>query len=299
MTFTILASALVCGLLARQWRLTPAGTPDLINAYIINIALPAMILQRVSALELNTTALVPVAFAWLIVIASAGAVLLAARRYDWSASITGALLLTVPLSNSAYLGLPLIGALLPPDALPYAIVYDQLGNFMALAIYGSLVMVAFDLTGRAPGTGDVIARILRFPPFIVTLIALVLPAQALPQWSSAPLTLLGATMGPAAMVIIGLQFELTVPSEVRRPLILGSALKLVLAPALVIGAAAGFDLRGPVVQASAMQAAMPPMITAGLLGMSVGFSKPLIVAMLGVATAASAFTLPIVYWVIT
>lgn len=297
-TFPLLAIALACGLVARRFRLASAGTPDLINAYIINIALPAMILQRVPALELNVAALVPVAFAWLVVLASAALVLLAARYYRWSAAITGALLLTVPLSNSAYLGLPLIGALFAADALPYAILYDQLGNFMALAIYGSIVIAAFELSGRRPSVLGIGRRILTFPPFIFLMIALALPAGALPAWSHGPLALLGASMGPCAMIIIGLQFELAVPTGLRRPLMVGCALKLVVAPALVVAAAMALGLRGPVTQASAMQAAMPPMITAGLLGMAAGFSKPLIVAMIGVATAASALTLPVVYWLV-
>ena len=298
MTFAVLAVALAVGLAARRFRLAPAGASDLINGYIIYVALPAMILQRVPALELNATALVPVAFAWLVILSSAALIALAARHYRWSKPVTGALLMTVPLSNTAYLGLPLIGALFAADAIPYAILYDQLGNFMALAIYGSIVIAVLEHAGRTPSVTGIARRIVRIPPFPVTVLALALPPGALPGWAADPLALLAASMGPCAMVIIGLQLELTVPGDVRRPLVIGSLVKLVLAPGLVLLVAGVFGLSGPAIQATVMQAAMPPMITAGLLGMAAGFSRPLIVAMIGVTTLASALTLPAAYWLV-
>ncbi len=38
------------------------------------------------------------------------------------------------------------------------------------------------------------------------------------------------------------------------------------------------------------------MITAGLLGIAAGFSRALIVAMIGLTTFASALSLPLVFW---
>lgn len=48
-------------------------------------------------------------------------------------------MLTVPLVNAGFVGIPLIEALLGTDAVPYAILYDQFGTFLALNTYGILV----------------------------------------------------------------------------------------------------------------------------------------------------------------
>jgi predicted permease len=52
------------------------------------------------------------------------------------------------------------------------------------------------------------------------------------------------------------------------------------------------------VTASVLQAAMPCMITAGLVGIAAGFSERLIVAMLSLSTALSVLTLGVLFWVL-
>src|SRR5690625_5558692 len=64
---------------------------------------------------------------------------LTARWLRWSRSVTGAMLLIVPLGNTSFMGIPLIEALLGTEALPYAILYDQFGTVIALNTYGVLV----------------------------------------------------------------------------------------------------------------------------------------------------------------
>ncbi len=291
MALTLLGAGLLAGLIVRRLRWFDAAAPDRINAFIIYLALPALILLRVPSLELERAALLVVGCAWLVILGSAALVLLAARALRWPREVTGALLLVVPLSNSAYLGLPLIDALLAPEALPYAILYDQLGNFMALAVYASVVIAMWGGHGPRPTASGVLRRVVSFPPFVAVLVALFLMPATLPDWAHGPLALLAATMGPLAMFIVGLQLELRVSRELRGPLVFATLARLLVAPLIVVAAAALLPLDGVAYHATLAQSAMPPMITAGLMGMAAGFSRPLIVAVLGVATLASAATL--------
>lgn len=293
--FAWLAAGFMAGVVARRVLPLPAAAPDAINTYIIYLALPAVILLRVPTLTLDANALVPVGMAWLVILGSAAAVLAIARRHGWPAEITGALLMVVPLSNSAYVGIPVIDAVTSGAATSYAILYDQLGSFVALSIYGSIVMAVFG-GSQEVSVASVIRRIALFPPFVVLLLALAMPPDVLPAAALSALEMLGYTMGPSAMFIVGLQLELTVVPALRRPLLIGLFLSLVFAPALALGAM--FTLGGgEAARAAALQAAMPPMITAALLAMAAGFSRPLTIAMVGLGSLCSLITVPLVVWI--
>ncbi|MEO1574408.1 MAG: AEC family transporter [Pseudomonadota bacterium] len=295
MMFAWLAAGFIAGLIARRAFTIPDAAPDAINTYIIYLALPAMILLRVPALEMNARALLPVGFAWLVVLGCAAVVLVLARAHRWPRDITGALLMVAPLSNSAYVGIPVTDALTAGSATPYAILYDQLGNFVALSVYGTLITVVFGQTERA-SVATIARRILLFPPFLTLLVALALGPGTLPPAVTVPLGWLGATMGPVAMFIVGVQLELTVPASLRRPLGYGLATCLVVAPGLALGAALVIGGGGEAARASILQAAMPPMITAALLAMAAGFSRRLTVAMVGIGSLISLLTVPLVAW---
>ncbi|MFK8013831.1 MAG: AEC family transporter [Gammaproteobacteria bacterium] len=296
MSLLLLALGFTAGLLMRRTKLNHPLAPDLINGTIINFALPAMILLRVPALDLTPEALTPVFLAWGVIATTALMVWTLSRRLQWSREVTGALLLVVPLSNSAYLGLPLISAIASDEIVGYAILYDQIGNFMAVAIYASVVIALLSRQAETPTVGSVVRRIVLFPPFLVTVLALLIRPDMLPGWAIGPLTLLGATMGPLAMLIVGLQLEWALPAALRQPLAIGASIKLVGAPLIATAAAMLIGSASAAGQASVLQAAMPSMITAGLLGIAAGFSRTLIVAMIGLTTLASALSLPLVFW---
>lgn len=293
--FSWLAAGFIAGLIARRALTIPDAAPDAINTYIIYLALPAMILLRVPALELDARALLPVGFSWLVVLGSAAVVLVLARVYRWSREVAGALLMVVPLSNSAYVGIPVTDALTGGTATPYAILYDQLGNFVALSVYGTLITAIYGQNERVSLT-RLARRILLFPPFLTLLVALALTPGSLPAAVTTPLGWLGATMGPAAMFIVGVQLDLTVPASLRKPLGYGVAITLVFAPGLALGAAMVLGGGGDAARAAILQAAMPPMITAALLAMAAGFSRRLTIAMVGIGSLCSLLTVPLVAW---
>lgn len=297
MTFVLLGIGFALGLLARQSRSLPTGTSDWINGFVMNIALPAMIVLRMHGLELNRTALVPIALAWCVILSSALLVIWLSRRLRWPPNVTGAMLLIVPLGNTAYLGLPLIDAFTDGAALPYAILYDQIGNFVGVAIYATVIVAIFSHHSANTSAIAVVKKILLFPPFVAAMIALALPAGALPAIALPPLKLLATTMGPMAMIIVGLQLELSVPPTLRRAVAAACCIKLVLAPLLVAVLALALNLRGPAVEGALLQSAMPPMITAGLIGMAAGFSRSLIIAVTGIASVLGIISLPLVFYI--
>jgi len=133
---------------------------------------------------------------------------------------------------------------------------------------------------------------------VLVIAATLMSDDKLPGWSLSPLKLLAASMGPLAAFSIGFSLQFKIPSSLKTPLTAGLILRLLVAPALVYSATQFFLLSGPAVTASVVQAAMPSMITAGLIGIAAGYSQKLIIAMLGVSTLLSLVTLSALFTVV-
>src|SRR3546814_10130577 len=73
----------------------------------------------------------------------------------------------------------MVEALLGEEELTRAIAFDQLGSFLGLAVYGSLIAAHYG--SSEGGVGPVALRLLRFPPFIAVLASIPLRWVELPR----------------------------------------------------------------------------------------------------------------------
>jgi malate permease and related proteins len=289
---------LLLGVAVGHLRLLPAGTGSLLDTLVIRLSLPGLILAVVPELELGAEVAVPVLVAWGSVAFLAVAVLVWSRLARWEPVTTGTLLLVVPLANTSFLGFPAVEALLGADHLPPAVVYDQLGSFLALSTYGAFVASRFG-AGPAPRVVDVLRRIVTFPPFVALVVALALRPVGVPAPVHEVAVQLGATVTPLAMLAVGLRLELD-RSGWRPGLMSGAlGLRLVVAPALALGAAAALDATGSVWTASVLETAMPPMVVAGVLASQAELDGALASRLVGVGVLVSMATLPAWAWSLT
>jgi malate permease and related proteins len=204
---------------------------------------------------------------------------------------TGTLLLVVPLANTSFLGFPAVEALLGADHLPPAVVYDQLGSFLGLATYGAVVASRYG-SGPQPRLGDVVRRVVTFPPFIALVVALALRPVGVPTPIHEVAVQLGATVTPLAMLAVGLRLHLG--REGWRPGVMVGALglRLLVAPALVLAVASLVGGTGPAWAASVLESAMPPMVIAGVLAAQADLDAALASRLVGVGVLVSMVTLP-------
>ena len=271
----------------------PTATGSLLNAVVIHVSLPALILLNLPKLTISGAALVPVVMPWLMLGLSAWAVAAIARARRWDRATTGCLLLLVPLGNTSFVGIPMVKALLGEWAVPFALLYDQLGSFPALAIYGSLIASTYG-SGEARPTVSAVARsVVVFPPFLAFVAALALRSWEYPEAVVAGLSVLAATLVPLVMIAVGFQMELRMGKEEAGRLGVGLAIKMVAAPlaALAICRAAGFS--GPAAEVAVFDAGMPPMVSAGALAIAAGLAPSLAAALVGFGIIASFITLPL------
>lgn len=283
---------LVAGVVAGRTGAVPDRTATVLDRVVIVLALPGLVLARVPELQLDAATLVPIGVAWGQLVVLAAVVALLARVLRWSPVVTGTMLLCVPLGNTSFLGFPAVEALLGPDHLPFAIVYDQLGSFLAVSTWGAFVAARWG-DGDAPTVAGVTRRIVTFPPFVALVVAVVARFTGLPGPVTEVAELLGATLTPLTMVAIGLR--LRVPDLGSLPTVAtGLGLRLVLAPAAVLGIAVLVGASGTAWEAATLEAAMPPMVTAGIIAIDAGLDERLAAALTGGGILVALATLPVV-----
>lgn len=290
----ILLLALCLGLgvaLAHHPRLPP-GTPAALNFWVVVVALPALILNQIPKLHFNAELLFPALAPWLVFGGAAVLFPWLGRRRGWSRGTVGALVLTCGLGNTAFMGLAMIESLRGPEALGPAVIADQLGSFVALAVGG--VIVAAIYSGEQPHARDVLQRLFTFAPFLALLVAFALRfIGSLPDVVDSVLQRISLTLTPLALFSVGLQLHFEGLRAKLPKILLGLSWKMALAPLLVFAASLLIGLRGPTAVAGILQCAMAPMVTAGILAGQHDLDPPLANLVVGVGTLLSLATIPL------
>lgn len=286
----LVIAMLVLGKLYSYTRLLPSNTPEVINKLVIWVFLPALVLKATAGLTLRAELMLLVLTPWLLAACTLGLVWLLARLFQWPRPVVGCLLLCVALGNTAFLGYPLVEAVLGHDALPYAVVYDQLGSFLLLSSFG-LVVVAVYSGGARPSVGVIVHKVLTFPSFGALLIGL-LPWTR-PALLDGFVQTLAGLLVPMAMFAVGMQLKLVPSRAYAGPTAAGLGLKLLVLPAVAWLAANAAGAEADIVRVSTLQSAMPAMITAGALATDARLAPELAAALVGYGILIALLWLPL------
>jgi hypothetical protein len=233
-----------------------------------------------------------IAFGWVVVATVGTAAFALGRSFlRLPRPQLGAVICTVIVVNTGYLGLPMSVALLGPGALPHAIVYDQLVSGPALFLGAFAVGAAF---GDQPGRGG-LARVRTFVTRNPPLIAVVAGLLASPALAPAPLPAISHVV-VASLLVLGFFTVGVILSAERRqdaaPLLelpdrrvgLALGLRMVAAP-LLLAACSALFVKLP--SAYLLQAAMPAGINSLIVGHAYGLDQRLIATIIVWSTSAA------------
>lgn len=293
--FVVTISCLLIGMALRRLPDFPVQTGAVLNLFVIYISLPALVLLKIPELVFSKNLLAPALMPWLMLLLSAALVFLLSQILKWERGATGCLLLLIPMGNTSFLGIPMVQSFFGDQAIPYAVLYDQLGSFLALATYGSVILALYGTGNTRPDLRSVIKKIISFPPFIALLLAFLLKAFPYPPIALNLLKILAATLVPLVMIAVGYNLTLRLSRAVTSQLCIGLSIKLVAAPltALLLCKLAG--LEGEAIRVSIFEAGMPPMVSAGALAILANLSPKLTAALVGLGIVLSFITLPFLY----
>ncbi len=297
--FLIIGVFLALGAACQRGLSLPAQAPFFINRLIINFILPAVILLKLPRLVLDHAVWLPMLIAWALAGAGALMVLGLSRWLGWGRELTGAALLLGLYGNTSYLGFPMVRAFFGDAGMPYAIVFDQLGNFVMLAVFAPLIVARYGAGQPVPSLAGMLRRLLGFPPFLALLAGLLLNGVAYPAWLQVGLEGGALLLAPLAMFIVGSQLSWSLPGDLRAPLMWLLGLRLVVLPALALGLLALLGTEGLVRQVTVFEAGMPTMVTASIMAMAAGMVPRLCSAAVGLGLVLSLLSLPLWHVLLT
>ena len=292
--FILIILAITIGYVLNRLKIFPEDAAAILNKFVIFISLPAMILLQIPKLDFSMDTLIPVIVAWLVIIVTALLTLFISKIFNFTKEVTGALMLVAVLTNSSFLGIPIINAYLGDEALPFILVYDQLGTFLALATYG--IFIAAYYSNKSEINVQIMAvKILTFPPFISLVIALFFMGVSFPIEITKVLAVLANTIVPLALVAVGLQLQLKLPGHEIKPFGLALFIKLVIAPMIALAIIKTAGWTSLAANVSVMEAGMAPMITAGAMASLSGLAPRLSSAIVGYGILISFFTTAVLF----
>lgn len=295
--FALILAMLGLGMALGRTSLLPANAPETLNLVVLYVCLPAAVLLYVPALRMEWALLGVALTPWLLMGATWVLVTLAARVWRFRRDEYAVLLLCVGLSNSSFIGYPMVRALLGEDAVQYAVVYDQFGTFILLSTVGLYVVARYS-GDAAPTVREILLRIARFPPPWALLVGLTLMPEQPPEWIASGLRRLAEAMLPLVMLAVGLSIQLRLPRDEVRPLATGLALKLLVMPALAVPISLAFGMPAMMLRANVLESAMPTMISAAALAMAHGLAPRLAAALVGYGIVLCLATLPAWAWLL-
>lgn len=264
-----------------------------LNWWVLNIALPALVLHLIPTLRLDWHLwFLPASM--LLVFAGAWALFSAlGRRLQWSRQQIGGLTLVCGLGNTSFVGFPMIEALRGQEGLALAVVTDQLGSFLTLAIGGSIVAAMYS-GGRAEPR-QIARKILFFPPFLSLILGAAIAAVG--SWPAALeeiFSRIGATLVPLALFSVGLQLRLRLAPGQMKLAAIGLCWKLFIAAGMVYMLGRMLHVSEPVLAIAVLESAMAPMISAAILATQYDLDPPLTNTLLGIGILCAFVTVPII-----
>ena len=295
--FALILICLVAGFILRRLATTPKGMAHALNVFVIYVAFPALVFGQmpllIQSIRLGPDFFIASSMAWIQIFVAIAIFAPLGRALGWPRATIGAVILTAGFGNTSFVGFPLLEAFIGLSAIPTGIVVDQVGSFLSLSTVG--LICASIYAGARPTPQAILRRVFRFPPFLALLMAA--PLQLLfpraLEALNAPLTKLGSTLVPLALVSVGLQlsFDLRSLRENALPLSLGLLAKLVLIPVIMLLLYVyGFGSHSQTTLITLIESAMAPMITAAILVAEFKLNSELANLMVGVGIPLSLLT---------
>ncbi|MAX65796.1 MAG: AEC family transporter [Bacteriovoracaceae bacterium] len=289
----LVLSLIFLGTFSRKINLLPSSTSHVLNSYVLNIALPAMILATIPHLTISGEVLYPIIFHWIFYGLSLVAVLISSKIFKFTRSVTGVLLVVCCLGNTAFLGIPIVNSFYGEEAVAYAVLYDQLGSGFAFILTGAFILPFFT-NQKMDSLKHVFTNLCKFPPFIALILAFLCIFISLPSALSNVIDQLAATLIPCAMISVGFQMKYKLNFAKLKPIVVGLVIKMIIIPSLALVSLKILNLNSIPANVSVLQTGMPPMITAGAMAMSSNLENDIAASLVGYGLFVAFVTLPII-----
>jgi predicted permease len=237
-------------------------TIEVLDRLILDWVLPVAVFFNISSVELSRHTLGVSMACVVVTIVDATLVWLWSLVLRREQRVRRTLSLVVPLGNTAYFGLPAVTAIIGRQALPDAIIFDQIGTTLMLATYGSYVA-----NGGFAKAATAVLEVLTFRPLWGLMAGLFAAALGV-NLTVGPLAIVAtvSTFSLLALSMIALGSRIYLQQLKPSPeLIGGLCIRLFAGPAVLVAASLSFSNLWTISPAVVLQGGAPPMVAAALL----------------------------------
>jgi predicted permease len=261
--FIIIGLCLIAGMLFRRSKTLPADTHKGINAWLIYLALPAVSFKYLPHIQWSNALLLPALAPVVIWLGAWLYIRIFASRAKLPAPTMAGLTLSAGLSNTSFVGFPLIAAFFGEQYIAIGVICDQV-TFLLLSTAG-VAMAITSSSNKTLSAAVLLKRIITFPPFLGCVAALTIPRFIDISSLDTVFDKLAGTVGPLALFSIGLQLQFNGYVDELRNISVTLLYKLIIAPALVAIVALIFELKGIITQVSIFEMAMPTLLSSSIV----------------------------------
>lgn len=252
---------------------------------------PFVSFVNVAHLHVTVAAGTGLVFAYIAIGVAGAAAGYAGRRLRLSRPEIGALICSVILVNTGYLGLPMTVTLIGPRQLGTAIAYDQLVSGPMLFIAGFGVGAAFGSRAGEGARARARSFLVRNPPLLAVVAGLLAPASLAPSLLVHASRFVVAALLPLGFFVVGVNLSAERREDAApllewpdRRVLIAVGLRLLVAPLLLTLVSATIVV---LPRTYLLQAAMPSAINSLLVGHAYGLDQRLIATAIVWSTIAT------------
>jgi malate permease and related proteins len=299
LTAAVIVAAVAVGVAAERRRpLAAARAARRSLLLMLYVLIPPLIFVNLAASEIDVEHGIGLGLG-LVAISLAGllAWLVASRFLRLARHRTGAVVSAVLCMNTGYLGYPLTVVLLGRDELSTAVLYDVTVSGPSLLLGAFAVGAAF---GTKAGEGPrerIFAFFTRNPPLYAAIAGLLAPEALAPSWAVDVSQLLIVAILPIGFFAVGATLAenaehgaLPMPPPLTRPVAVVLAIRLAIAPALLVLLSAPLvDLPAAYLLLASMPTGLNSMVVAHAYGLDLEITAEAVVWSTAIVIVAAAF----------
>lgn len=285
------------------WRFFNPGGMDrhrvrhALNVTVLHFFLPALAFGLIATTSIDRSFVAVPLTAAVVTVAAGAAGFAAYKLLPWFNTIDrpafGIMVLAAAFGNVTYLGLPVINEMLGTEYGYAAILYDLLASSPVLLTLGVFIAARYG-SGESISFSNSLKRVLKLPPLWAVGAAMLVNVSGIqvPRLVLDTVSFMGKAVIPVMIFTVGLALDFR---DVKRLPVAVPALglKLVASPILAKWIGVRLGLTDRVLQAVAIEAAMPVMVLSLVIADEFELDVPLAAACIAVSSVALFFTMPV------
>jgi len=266
---------------------------DSLIEFVIYFSLPALALVKIRELKFDDIVLNIILISYIAMTISAIISFLVAKILKLDRKTLVTFMVVSTFGNTSFVGFSYVESLYSSNELSYALVYDQIGSFVALLTIG-MVLISWGANKEIKQSALQKIKMILTPPFVSILLALMLQGVEFPLYVENILKKLEMTLIPLVTIIVGMKLEIKGFKKYFKESMLVLLIKMVLSPILLFGISYLFwDMNQTWLKVTLLEASMPPMTMAVLFAIRAGLNKDLAINSLGLGILVSFVLVPL------